>query len=125
MFERSRLRSVAGRALFFVGLATALIAGEAQAADTGNGSKNFSAPQSVPNYFSNEAGPMQGPASETQRGPIYMGQTYGALQQPRPAAAAVEVRPDRASKSSTGSMIAQALPGPDDSTCVIVAVVGS
>jgi hypothetical protein len=31
----------------------------------------------VPNYFSNEAGPLQGPASETQRGALYMNQTYG------------------------------------------------
>jgi hypothetical protein len=76
MFERSRPR----RALFFLGVALVLIAGEARAADTGNGSKNFAVPQTVPNYFSNEAGPMQGPASETQRGSLYMGQTYGQLQ---------------------------------------------
>jgi hypothetical protein len=75
-------RSCPRRVVLFLGLAAALIAGEARAADTGNGSKNFSTPQSVPNYFSNEAGPLQGAASETQRGPLYMGQTYGQLQQP-------------------------------------------
>src|SRR5579863_3577390 len=66
-------------------------AGAAQAADTGNGSKNFSTPRTVPNYFSNEAGPILGPASETQRGPLYMTQTYGtpraaAVAAPQPAA---------------------------------------
>jgi hypothetical protein len=62
-----------------------LFAGQARGADTGNGSKNFSTPQTVPNYFSNEAGPMLGPASETQRGPLYMGQTYGSLQPAAPS----------------------------------------
>src|SRR5579862_9014788 len=71
-------------------------AGAAQAADTGNGSKNFSTPRTVPNYFSNEAGPMMGPASETQRGPLYMSQTYGspaaqAAAAPRPVAAPAPV----------------------------------
>jgi len=86
MFERSRQR----RVVLFLGLAATLIAGDARAADTGNGSKNFSTPQSVPNYFSNEAGPMMGAASETQRGPLYMGQTYGQLQQPAARTAVVE-----------------------------------
>jgi hypothetical protein len=86
MFERLHLR----RVVVFVGLAAVLIGGDARAADTGNGSKNFSAPQTVPNYFSNEAGPMQGAASETQRGPLYMGQTYGQLQQATARTAAVE-----------------------------------
>jgi hypothetical protein len=86
MFDRSRPR----RAVLLLGLAVILIAGEARAADTGNGSKNFSVPQSVPNYFSNEAGPMQGAASETQRGSLYMGQTYGQLQQPGARPAVVE-----------------------------------
>jgi hypothetical protein len=86
MSERSRPR----RVVLFLGLAAALIAGEARAADTGNGSKNFSAPQSVPNYFSNEAGPLIGAASETQRGSLYMGQTYGTLPQPGATTAAVE-----------------------------------
>jgi hypothetical protein len=69
------------------GLAAIVAAGPAPAADTGNGSKNFSTPRSVPNYFSNEAGPMLGPAYETQRGPLYMSQTYGM---PSQAAARVE-----------------------------------
>jgi len=73
MLERSRPRRVG----LFLGLVVALTAVEARAADTGNGSKNFTAPRSVPNYFSNEAGPMLGPSSETQRGPFYMNQTYG------------------------------------------------
>jgi hypothetical protein len=73
---------------FFVCLAAVLIAGQARAADTGNGSKNFSTPQTVPNYFSNEAGPMLGPGSETQRGPLYMGQTYGTMQAAATAAPA-------------------------------------
>jgi hypothetical protein len=89
MFERSRLGLAVGRVGLSFGLAAVLITGEARAADTGNGSKNFSAPQTVPNYFSNEAGPMQGPASETQRGTLYMGQTYGQLQQPVAARTAV------------------------------------
>jgi hypothetical protein len=73
-------------ALLF-GLAVAFVAPETQGADTSAGSKNFSAPGSVPNYFSNEAGPLQGPASETRRGPLYTNQTYGTP----PAAAAVVV----------------------------------
>ena len=76
MLERSRPRRLA----FYVCLAAALLVGPAWAADTGNGSKNFSTPKTVPNYFSNEAGPMLGPTSETQRGPLYMSQTYGAMQ---------------------------------------------
>ena len=76
MFARSRSRRIG----LLVGLTAALIAGSAGAADTGNGSKNFRAPTSVPNYFSNEAGPMLGPAVETQRGPLYMSQTYGTPQ---------------------------------------------
>jgi len=95
MSERSRLGWLVGRVVFFLGLAAILTAGEARAADTGNGSKNFSTPQTVPNYFSNEAGPMMGPASETQRGPLYMGQTYGQLQQPAAARTAVAVEPPR------------------------------
>lgn len=74
MLERSRPRRIG----FFLGLIAVLTAAQARAADTGNGSKNFTAPRAVPNYFSNEAGPMLGPTSETQRGPLYMSQTYGA-----------------------------------------------
>ena len=79
MLSHSTLRRIA----VIIGLVAALFAIDARAADTANGSKNFAAPTTVPNYFSNEAGPLQGPASETQRGPLYMNQTYGA-----PAAAA-------------------------------------
>ncbi len=38
----------------------AVLSGEPALAETGNGSKNFRPPASVPNYFSNEAGPMLG-----------------------------------------------------------------
>jgi hypothetical protein len=79
MLVRSRARQSVVLALI-----AALIAGPALAADTGNGSKNFSVPNSVPNYFSNEAGPMQGPASETRRGELYPSQVVGV-----PAATAV------------------------------------
>ena len=71
------LRSGPRRIALLLGLAAAFFCIEARAADTSAGSKNFSAPTSVPNYFSNEAGPLRGPASETQRGPLYMNQTYG------------------------------------------------
>lgn len=40
-------------------------------AETGNGSKNFRAPTSVPNYFSNEAGPMLGGPAESRRVDLY------------------------------------------------------
>jgi hypothetical protein len=73
MFPRSLPRRIA----LFLALCALLLAGPARAADTGNGSKNFRTPTSVPNYFSNEAGPMLGPGSETRRGPLYMSQTYG------------------------------------------------
>ncbi|MBV9686019.1 MAG: hypothetical protein JO096_02255 [Alphaproteobacteria bacterium] len=72
-----------------LGTVALFIAGSASAAESGNGSKNFRTPTSVPNYFSNESGPMLGPAYETQRGALYMGQTYGSLQ-PSARAAAVE-----------------------------------
>ena len=85
-----RRRSHSWRLAGFVGLYAALLAGAASASDTGNGSKNFRTPATVPNYFSNEAGPMLGPASETQRGPLYMGQTYGT---PRPQQTATVAAP--------------------------------
>jgi hypothetical protein len=74
------LRSRPWRIALLLGLAAALVAHQARAADTSNGSRNFSTPASVPNYFSNESGPLQGPASETRRGPLYMNQTYGTPQ---------------------------------------------
>jgi hypothetical protein len=58
-----------------------LLAGSARAADTGNGSKNFRTPATVPNYFSNEAGPILGPTAETQRGSLYPGQAAEAPRQ--------------------------------------------
>ncbi|HWD59590.1 MAG TPA: hypothetical protein VG308_14990 [Stellaceae bacterium] len=61
------------------------LAAEARAADTGNGSKNFHVPPSVPNYFSNEAGPLQGPSSETRRGDLYA--NHGSAEPPRATAA--------------------------------------
>ncbi|MGA8399543.1 MAG: hypothetical protein WB697_06620, partial [Stellaceae bacterium] len=73
-------------ALLF-GLAAAFVAHGARAADTSAGSRNFNPPTSVPNYFSNEAGPLQGPASETRRGPLYMNQTYGTSRATAVAAA--------------------------------------
>ena len=59
----------------WVSVAAALSAAPALAQSAANGSKNFRTPATVPNYFSNEAGPMQGPSSETQRGPLYPSQT--------------------------------------------------
>ncbi len=54
-----------------------VLAGEPAFAETGNGTKNFRPPASVPNYFSNEAGPMLGGPAESRRGDLY----------PNPAAA--------------------------------------
>jgi hypothetical protein len=85
------LRSRARQSVVSVVLTVALIAGPALAADTGNGSKNFSAPSSVPNYFSNEAGPLLGPAAETRRGELYSSQTAQAPQ----ATATIAAAPSR------------------------------
>lgn len=85
MLLRSRSRRIA----LLLGLAALFITAQARAAETGNGSKNFSVPTSVPNYFSNESGPLQGPVSETQRGALYMNQTYGT-----PGATAVARGPE-------------------------------
>jgi hypothetical protein len=49
----------------------ALFAGPALADNTGNGSKNFRPPATVPNYFSNEAGPMLGGPAESRRVDLY------------------------------------------------------
>jgi hypothetical protein len=49
----------------------AVLTGEPALAETGNGSKNFRAPTSVPNYFSNEAGPMLGGPAESRRVDLY------------------------------------------------------
>jgi hypothetical protein len=58
-----------------LGVAAALLGGPAFAADTGNGSKNFRTPTAVPNYFSNEGGPLIGGPSESRRGELYPSQT--------------------------------------------------
>jgi hypothetical protein len=58
-----------------LGILAVLAGGPALAADTGNGSKNFRTPNSVPNYFSNEGGPMIGGTAESQRGQLYSNQT--------------------------------------------------
>src|SRR5580700_12238998 len=50
----------------------AVLAGvPALAADAPNGSRNFRPPPTVPNYFSNEAGPILGGQAETRRGELY------------------------------------------------------
>jgi hypothetical protein len=54
-----------------LGVATAVVPIPALAFDGGNGSKNFRVPGSVPNYFSNESGPMIGGAAESRRGQLY------------------------------------------------------
>jgi hypothetical protein len=78
------------RTAVFAGLAVAFLAVGARAADTGNGSKNFRPPSNVPNYFSNEAGPMLGGTAESRRGELYMSQTYAIPRTPQAAAVAVE-----------------------------------
>jgi hypothetical protein len=45
---------------------TALAVGSAVAADGSSGSKNFTAPAAVPNYFSNESGPMLGGKADSR-----------------------------------------------------------
>jgi hypothetical protein len=76
-----------GRAVVWFGVFAVLASVPALAADTGNGSKNFRTPNTVPNYFSNEAGPLLGPTVETQRGPIYPSQTPSQPPPPVPTAA--------------------------------------
>jgi hypothetical protein len=88
MLMRSRPRQIA----LWLSVSVVVVAAPALAADTGNGSKNFSVPSSVPNYFSNEVGPMLGPAAESRRGVLYQGQTAEA---PRAAASAVTTAPPR------------------------------
>jgi hypothetical protein len=87
---RALLRS-AGIAVW-LSVMTALFAGPALAGNTGNGSKNFSAPNSVPNYFSNEAGPMIGGAAESRRGELYPGQAAASPPQPAAVAAVPQIR---------------------------------
>jgi hypothetical protein len=78
----------------WLSVALALAGSPALAADTGNGSKNFATPSSVPNYFSNEAGPMLGGAAESQRGSLYSSQTASLpRQQETTPASRPETRP--------------------------------
>jgi hypothetical protein len=63
------------RVAIWLGIWVVLAGGAALAADTGNGSKNFRTPNSVPNYFANEAGPMVGGAAESRRGELFPSQT--------------------------------------------------
>ena len=88
MLLRSRPRRIA----LLAGLTIVLVAGPAFAVDSGNGSKNFHAPASVPNYFSNEAGPMLGGAAETRRSELYPSQM---AQVPQAAAIAAVAAPAR------------------------------
>lgn len=78
----------------WLGVAAAPFGEPALAAGAGDGSKNFSVPSSVPNYFSNEAGPMIGGAAETRRGPLYSGQAVAA-RPPRQTATAAIAAPVR------------------------------
>ena len=96
------------RLAIVVGLIAAFGATGARAADTGNGSKNFRAPATVPNYFSNEAGPMLGGAAESRRGELYMSQTYAiprAPAAPSPAAQAPAPRQHFAMAEPRGRVI--------------------
>lgn len=77
----------------WLGIAVTLYGGAALAADTGSGSKNFRTPSSVPNYFSNEAGPMIGGAAETRRSPLYAGQAPAPAATPAPRQTAVAAIP--------------------------------
>jgi hypothetical protein len=78
-------------------MAAALFAGAALAADTSSGSKNFAVPTTVPNYFSNESGPMIGGAAETRRGELYSGQA----QPVRPSAPVATAAPAQATTLAT------------------------
>jgi hypothetical protein len=87
------MRSPIWRIAFCLTFAAALLSGPAFAAESRNGSKNFDVPTSVPNYFSNEAGPMIGGATETRRGPLYSSQSYAGAAQPVARAATARVAP--------------------------------
>jgi hypothetical protein len=81
-------RIAIGRIALSLAVAASVAGAPALAADTGNGSKNFRAPTTVPNYFSNEAGPLLGGAAETRRGELYTGAAppnlSGGYQAPAP-----------------------------------------
>ena len=81
------------RIALWLSVAAVLVGAPARADDSGAGSKNFRPPATVPNYFSNEAGPMIGGPAESQRGPLYSGQAAASpARETRSAAAA---RPPR------------------------------
>jgi hypothetical protein len=90
-------RIAVGRIALWLGVMAALSGQPAVAADTGNGSKNFRAPPSVPNYFSNEAGPLLGGAAESRRGELYS----GAANPQQHQVAAIPV-PPRAARVAVG-----------------------
>jgi hypothetical protein len=56
---------------FWLSVAALFLAAPALAADTASGSKNFRPPTTVPNYFSNEGGPMIGGSAESRRSELY------------------------------------------------------
>jgi hypothetical protein len=63
---RRRLRARAVAVVLLLGATVA--SGSAHAVEAGPGSRNFTAPGSVPNYFSNEAAPFQGEIRAAQPG---------------------------------------------------------
>jgi hypothetical protein len=81
------------RTVLRLGIAAALLGGPAFAADTGNGSKNFRTPTAVPNYFSNEGGPMIGGPAESRRGELYPSQTASGGPRPEEPVAAPALAP--------------------------------
>ena len=101
MLIRARLPSIA----VWLGAMAAFIAAPALAADTANGSKNFRTPAAVPNYFSNEAGPMLGGAAESRRGELYNVQANP--QQHQVAAIPVPARAPRAAVAHSRSGVAR------------------
>jgi len=70
MRSATPVRRVLGSVTFCLIAVAACLSGPAMA-ETGNGSKNFRVPASVPNYFSNEAGPMLGGPAESRRVDLY------------------------------------------------------
>lgn len=101
------LRAPARRIALCLGLTVMLAAHSGHAADMGNGSKNFRTPVTVPNYFSNEAGPLLGPAAETRRGPLYSSAAPAAPSLPasRVTAAAPRARQHIAMAEPRGRLI--------------------
>lgn len=96
--------------LLRLGVAAALLGGPALAADTGNGSKNFRTPSAVPNYFSNEGGPLVGGAAESRRGELYPSQTASGGPQPAERAASPAPAPVWAQTPRARQHFAMAVP---------------